>query len=361
MPNVHDYIEWRGDIPLTAVAFSDIDNLVLSCISLINFDGIVGEDHQTRISMREAEEIFSSDSEKTSEDYGLIFPTKDFMKVFSDAAHSARFGDVLLSGYVNRVDHEGIEQFSAVTFSLPDGRAFVSFRGTDDNIVAWKEDCLLSYVYPIKAQKSAQSYLERVGEAFSGNILVGGHSKGGNLSVYACMNASDGIKNRIERVWSNDGPGFFRRVLAGEQYQSIKDRLTVVIPESSIIGRLFDNEPEDEIIVMTNTVGLLQHNPFSWQIKGGDFVRAEKFSDDSTVVRRAFRKYLSEIDGKGREEFVFALFSLLEMTEAKTFTALAKDGFSSMRGALKQMSGLTRSQRDMLLSFVTFLVNLPVK
>jgi len=362
MPNMHDYIEWRGDVPLTATGFSHIDNLVLATLAFINFEGIISSSHTDGpIPLSLVAERFFADPEKPKEDYGFIFPTKDFIRLLSAAAESVRYGDIGVSAYVNRVDYEGVEQFGAVTFSLPDGNVYIAFKGTDDNIVAWKEDFLLSYAFPIRAQRSALAYLEEAAVSKGGGIYVGGHSKGGNLAFYSAAYASADVKERLVRVWSNDGPGFYRRVVNGEAYQSVRDRFVAVLPEDSIIGRLFDNDASEQIIMRAQERGLLQHNPFTWQIKGGDFIRAEKFTDDSTVIRRAFRKYLSEIDGKGREDFVCAFFALLEASEAKTLTDLAKDSFASLPAALKKLGGLTRSQRDMLFSFVSFLVNLPVK
>lgn len=362
MPDMHDYIEWRGDVPLTATDFSHIDNLILATLSFINFEGIVSPSHTDEpITLERAAELFFADEDKPKENYGFIFPTKDFIRLLGGAAACERYRYIGVSAFVNRVDHEGTEQFSAVTFTLPGGDIYVAFRGTDDNIVAWKEDFLLSYAFPIRAQRSALAYLEEAAGAKSGRIYVGGHSKGGNLSFYSAAYASEAVKERLVRVWSNDGPGFYRRIVSGEAYQSVKDKFVTVLPEDSIIGRLFDNDPSEQIVMRAQMRGLLQHNPFTWQIKGGDFIRTDKFTDDSTVIRRAFRKYLSEIDGKGREDFVCAFFALLEATEAKTLTDLAKDGFISLPVALKKLGGLTKSQRDMLFSFVNFLVNLPVK
>lgn len=362
MPNMHDYLEWRGDIPLSVMPLCDIDNLILATLSFLNFDGIVSPSHgEEKRTLSDVSRAFFADPKKANESYGFIFPTKDFMRLLSSAAATERFGNIGVSAYVNRVDREGVEQFSAVTFTLPDESIYVAFKGTDDNIVAWKEDFLLSYTFPVKAQRSALSYLEAAAEGSRGKIYIGGHSKGGNLAFYSAAYSSAGVKERIARVWSNDGPGFYKRTVGGEEYRSIKDKLVTVMPEDSVIGRLFDNEASEEIIMKAEGKGLLQHDPFSWQIKGGDFVRAEKFTDDSTVIRRAFRKYLSEIDAKGREDFVLAFFTLLENAGAKTLTDIIKDGFISLPSSVKTLSELTKDQRDMLRSFVTFLASLPVK
>ncbi len=51
------------------------------------------------------------------------------------AAKTARFSDVRLLGYVNRIDEETQTQFFRSDDAPPDGSAYVAFRGTDDTIV----------------------------------------------------------------------------------------------------------------------------------------------------------------------------------------------------------------------------------
>lgn len=361
MPNLHDYIEWRGDIPFEAMGFSDVDNLVLGSICFIDLSGIVSSSAGGEaIPLWAAAEAFFADEEKCNKNYGLISPTKDFIKLFRMAAGSVRYRDIGVCGYVSHVDHDDAEQFGAVTYILPGGEIYIAFQGTDDSLAGWKENFLLSYVFPIRSQRAALEYLEEAASERSGGIYIGGHSKGGNLAFYSAIYASEGVKARIIKAWSNDGPGFYKRIVNGELYRGMRDRLVCIMPEESIVGRLFDNDPGKLVIMKCEMKGLLQHNPFFWQIKGGDVIHAEKFTDDSTVIRRAFRKYLSEIDGKGREDFVCAFFALLEATGAKTLTEVAKDGFIALPAALKRLSGLTKSQREMLRSFIAFLVELPI-
>ena len=362
MPNILDYIDWRGDLSFESSPFGDIDNLIMSMLCFVNLDGIVPEAcGDGDISLSDAADIFFADEERANESYGYIIPSKDIIALFRAMSHTARYGDLRLSAYVTLNDLEGEEQFAALTIGLPDGTKYIAFRGTDDSLVGWKEDMQLSYLFPVRAQSSALTYLEEAAKQHpDSSLLVGGHSKGGNLAFYAAAYAREEVKSRLLRVWSNDGPGFFRRIVNGEEYSSVKDKFVAILPEGSVIGRLFDNDAE-EIIVRSNAKGLYQHDLFSWELIGNSLLLADGFSDDSTVIRRAFRHWISNIDAKGREDFVVALFRLIDASGAQTLSALFGDRFHSLKTALRTVTDLTKEQREMLISFVTFLVNLPVR
>ena len=146
------------------------------------------------------------------ENVGLVDPqvTHDF---YHAVAANPRFSDVEMSAYCEQFDGGAQTQFAAVTFRLPSGTLVVAFRGTDDSLVGWKEDFNMAFQYPVPAQVSAAEYLKKVASLWDGPILLTGHSKGGNLAVYAAMNAEDEIKDRVERIYSLDGPGFPEEVV----------------------------------------------------------------------------------------------------------------------------------------------------
>ncbi len=362
MPNILDYVDWRGDLSFDLSPFGDIDNLIMSMLCFVNFEDIVPEGHTDGdISLSDAADIFFANEERANESYGYIIPSKEIIALFRGMSHTVRYGELRLSAYVTLNDLEGEEQFAALTVGLPDGTKYIAFRGTDDSLVGWKEDMQLSYLFPVRAQSSAVAYLEDAAKQYpDAPLLVGGHSKGGNLAFYAAAYSNDEVKSRLLRVWSNDGPGFFKRIVNGEAYSSVKDKFVAILPECSVIGRLFDNDAK-EIIVKSNAKGLYQHDLFSWELIGNSLLLADGFSDDSTVIRRAFRHWIADIDAKGREDFVAALFRLIEASGAQTLSALFSDRFHSLRTALRTVTDLSKEQKDMLLSFVTFLVNLPVR
>ena len=41
MANLLDYLDWRGDLPLSRDPFNEVDNLILAELSFVDFGGIV--------------------------------------------------------------------------------------------------------------------------------------------------------------------------------------------------------------------------------------------------------------------------------------------------------------------------------
>ena len=135
MPQADEYITWRGDLSFGQDPVNEVDNLIFCLLSYVDFDGIIPSDHSRPISVREAaKEYFFTHDPDEKLPLGLIIP-KEILHLFRQMAQSERFGDVLLTGYVNETCIEREVQFSAVTAHLPGGGVFVAVRGTDDSIV----------------------------------------------------------------------------------------------------------------------------------------------------------------------------------------------------------------------------------
>ena len=95
-----------------------------------------------------------------------------------------RFAGTKMFAFEDRSDAQ--TQFAAVSFLLPDKSVFVAFRGTDTSLVGWKEDFNMSYLEAVPAQVRAAEYTAEIARVCRWHKLrIGGHSKGGNLSVYA--------------------------------------------------------------------------------------------------------------------------------------------------------------------------------
>lgn len=174
------------------------------------------------------------------ENVGLVDPqvTHDF---YHAVASNPRFSDIEMGAFLEQFDGEEQTQFAAVTYLLPSGALVVAYRGTDDSLVGWKEDFNMAFQYPVPAQATAADYLARVAALWKDvPIVLTGHSKGGNLAVYAAMNASDEVKDRVERIYSLDGPGFPESVVNSFEYASVSDRIVKIVPDSSVVGMVLE-------------------------------------------------------------------------------------------------------------------------
>ena len=263
---VFDYLDWRGDISFSQMPLCEVDSLIFSLLSYIDFDGIVPSPKEIkRINLLAAAKKFIKKyKDEGKPDIGFIIP-KDVVVLLAKAAKTKRFGEVWLSSYENKICDGEEKQFSALTFIFKNTEGaealFVAFRGTDDTIVGWKENFNMSFMQPVPSQLEAVEYLSAVAANAFGEITLGGHSKGGNLSVYAAVSAPERVKERINEVYNLDGPGFNIDFLASEEYRGMRDRIRTIVPHSSIVGMLLEHEESYEVISSSQT-GLLQHNGF---------------------------------------------------------------------------------------------------
>ena len=351
MANVFDYIDWRGDLRFTDVPLNEVDSLILSLISYVDFDGIVPNDPTGEsVPLLEAIRQYLRRHRGETPYLGKLLPP-EVVSITAKAGRSRRFGNARLSGYVNRV-HRGKQiQFSALTFTLNDGTRYVAFRGTDDTLVGWKENFNMSFMQPVPAQLVAVRYLQQAMTGSEAQFYVGGHSKGGNLAVYAAVKCEDGLKDRIVRVFNNDGPGFSREFINGVDYRSMRGKIRTIIPHSSVVGMLLEHEETYEV-VKSNATGILQHNGFTWEVLGGSFIHLDTVSEESRLIDSALKEWLNDMTVAEREKFVESLFETISAVGAKTLTDLTTDKVKLVRA----WSGLDPKARSVLLKCITLLL-----
>lgn len=321
MANIMDYLSWRGDLTVKQVPFNCIDNLILSTLAYIDFEQ-TGFDLSGRsnVTLKEAGEKFSRLHADEKMNLGRVIPDEVYV-LFDEVSRSPRFREMKLSHYVNQIDEMEEKQFSAITVELGDGNICIAFRGTDDTIVGWKEDFNMCFRSPVPSQIQAVEYLHQVAVSKFGKIYMGGHSKGGNLAIYAATFCHPIIRHRIRKICSFDSPGFTQEILQRDSYKAIANRIQRIVPQSSMIGILFEHDAEYDVVESTQ-FGLFQHDMFSWQVLGEDFVYVDDISASSTRVEHTMKEFIYSMSIEERKKFVEALFYVFEETGAKTLSQL---------------------------------------
>ena len=309
MADIFDYLLWRGDLTMEVVPPGPVDTLILSELCYIGFEGLVSGDFLHPVPLKVAAEAFlalpdRSDRVRVKKDAELI----------AAASRTERFGNLRLVFYRSERLPQLQSQFAAVTVLLPGGGAIVVFRGTDNTLTGWKEDFNMSFQPCILAQEKALWYLEAFARAHTGPLWVVGHSKGGNLAVYAAAMAQPELQSRITAVHNHDGPGFFRAVLEEPGYRAMLGRVHTFLPQSSVVGMLLEHE-EPYTVVKSRQISLLQHDPYTWEVLGGDFVRMEEISENSRFLDKTIKTWLAGQSMAERNEFVDAVYELLSMSQ----------------------------------------------
>ena len=353
MASILDYLDWRGDITFAERPFNEVDNLLLAELSYLDFGGIVPADFAAAVPLSDAVAAFTKRTPHA--DMGVLVPDK-IPGLAQKMAASARFRDVLLSGYVCKLDEQTETQFAALCAALPDGTVYAAFRGTDDTIVGWKEDFNMGFLPIVPSQREAADYLRAAATAFpSQKLRAGGHSKGGNLAVYAAVWCGESVQDQLLAVYNNDGPGFHTSLLDRPEHQRIANRIQTILPESSDVGMLLEHE-ESYQVVRSNQVGLMQHDGFSWQVLGTQFVHLSGLTEGGRIVDSALRDFVRGLDQEQRIRFVDALFEVLTCTNAETLTDLKDGGFRTAYSMLKTVRSLDPDTRQALSGTLGLLV-----
>jgi len=343
MSNCIDYILEYGDKDFEESRFGEVDGVILSRLAYVPFErvGRIGA-----ISIGEAfERMF---------DAGDVIDGNDF-RLFELMAKSKRFRNLLLIEYESRREEESETQFSAITISLVPERYYIAYRGTDDSLVGWKEDFNMSFMTPVPSQELAVEYFERVASRVRGNFALGGHSKGGNLAVYAAAFCLPALKSRIEAVVNYDGPGFDEKVIATPGYREIMDRTVTFVPQSAVVGMLLNHE-EKYIVVKSTNSGLFQHDIYSWTVEGDEFVRILEVSDASRFIDRTLKESLREISPDKREQLVELVHSAVAGTGSRTLTDLKRNLNINLLYVMKSLGTLDGETARLFLDVILALI-----
>ncbi len=336
MGTILDYLKEYGDYSLEEKPFSDVDSLVLCQFVYLKFDGLVpgpGEEHGA-VTVQEL---------AAHPDYDHLYGDERYRKyntaLFQKIYKSRRFGTMKLWNYVNLIEPERETQFSAVVFGLSEELSYVGFRGTDESIVGWKEDLNLAFSEPVPGQRLSVSYLEQAAQTIQSGLYVGGHSKGGNLAVYASMNCSAGVRERIDRIYDHDGPGFRPEVRQKSAYEEIAGRIYKTVPRSSCVGMLLYTE-ENYKVVESKTIGLAQHNPYTWLIRDDNFKIVEEIRAGRKFMDQALNEWILSLDQEQMHTFVDTLYRVVQASETDNlidFTANWLKSIHKIGTALKEV------------------------
>lgn len=345
MSNIYDYIEWRGDLSICNDRFNEIDSLILSRLSYFPFDGLIEED----------EEITIKESYKRYQERGTtgrILQQED-INLFPVLATSERFGKMKLTKYINKIDPIHEKQFSAITIIMPDDTIYVAYRGTDNTVVGWKEDFNMSFSELVPAQTDAVQYIENIAYTYKEKIRVGGHSKGGNLAVYAAAFCKEEVQERIINVYNNDGPGFCDKVVESDKYKNVLDKVHTYIPQTSIIGRLLNHKEQTTILKSTQT-GIMQHDLYTWQVLGTKFVKDE-LTNSSEFIDKTITNWLKEVETEQREKFIDIFFEILNTTEVETLSEFSSKKFTNALTMLNAYKNIDDQSKEIMMKTLNVL------
>ena len=347
-----DYLQWRNDVPLSISPFNEVDNVIFSYLSYIDFRDLK-EDWKGFFDLKD---LFRDFCEKNSLEE--IETTGEFTEraplLLKEMMEGERFSDTKVGYYAEDFDKDKVKQFAALVFLLPDGRNYISFRGTDKTITGWKEDFLMSCQSETAGAKEAVEYFNKIAPVLEGELILGGHSKGGNFAMYAAAFCEAEYKERIVQVYNNDGPGFREEVIQTPEYQEILAKILTVAPQSSIIGQLLSN-PAKQHVIHSTAKGILQHDAMTWEAEKDSLVSSE-LDELSEYTKTTLGSWLESMDDETRESLCTTAFSLIESTKSETFIEFSGNLMKNMETIWKEMGKLPEEKKKEIMNALSNLM-----
>ena len=333
MGDIFDYLKWRGDLSFSIIPFNEIDNLICSRISYFPLELILKKNEKITLGNLYMTLLNHKKALKKEEDLELLR---------------------LLSISKRDTNLKEEKQFAAVTIELPEDYLYISFRGTDNTFIGWKEDFNMTFLDTIPSRESAAKYLNKLHVDIKTKLYVGGHSKGGNLAVYASMKSSINIKRKIITIFNNDGPGFLEDVIESPEYKLIENKIKTFIPQSSVVGRLLNSNNVFQVI-KSDEIFLLQHDLFSWKLECDHFEYLDNVNENSDFVKEVMNEWLAQMTIEERENFADILYKILTSTKKTTFKELSKNKFTAIKDMLSSYKNLSEKDKKMTIKILEYL------
>ena len=350
MSNIIDYIKWRGDLTIPKSPMNELDNIILARFSYLPF------------------KLINFSSEKTIEyiaDKMEGFKTEDFLwpddkEFISLLGKSTRFKSLVVSDYVEILDKAAEKQFAAVSIWLPNNTKYISFRGTDSSLVGWKEDLNMGFLKNVPSQIEAVKYLNNIASRNNDKLIIGGHSKGGNLAVYSAIFCDDVIKPRIKKVINADGPGLDKSVITTNSYKKVLNKIETYIPQSSIVGRLLEHEEEYQVVKSIQK-GVMQHDIYSWQIEPINLVRIPNLTNNSEIFNGIVRDWLMHTTPEQRKNFINVLYEVIASTDAERTKDFSVDTVKKIKLILNGYKNIDEENKKEIDRMIKLLLESTIK
>ena len=357
MKNMLDYIKEFGHVSFEERAFSEIDALVLTELEYLPLEKVVPSDEngENFVTVKEIAEYMQEHKQELFAE-NLMMITEERHEVSQVIADAPRFQSLKFFGVVSVWDKDTTKQFAAVTVEVEPSVRLVVFRGTDDTLIGWKEDFLMTYSPLVAAQTDAKEYLAKQASLWGGDLMVSGHSKGGNLAIYAAATQTEDVQLHIVDIFCFDSPGLYRSVLETKGYQNIVPLAMRYIPQDSLVGLMLESEVP-YVIVKSNATGAMQHSAMTWEIEDGQFIKMEKLTKNSQLNDQTFKKWTESVSDEELELFWNVFFELLFSVGIDTVNDLYGQFMHYVQEFLKAAGEMDEEKRELLTRIALLLVS----
>lgn len=357
MPNINNYVAKYKNISFRRRGLTPLDIMAVNELSYVALGEVVSEEFDFKKACRIKDILYYyMEHENELKTNNILFPAKR-VKLLKLMASSRRYADVQLCGCKEDIDYLKERQFCATVIKVPGIKTFISFRGTDDNVISWKEDFKMSYMSKIPAQKLACKYLEEVLDNLSGSFILTGHSKGGNLAIYSAANTNETFRERIEGIYTYDAPGVHTSVLESEGYKAIRSKVVAYVPEDTVVGALLEKDVET-VVVKSKLFGVMQHMVYNWQIKGHDLQKLKSRTTGSILFERALKQWMCNYSEEELKIICDVAFDLFADINIISFIDFKDEFYKKVSDLIKAATAIDEKNSKLVVEALSDLIKI---
>ncbi|MCR8967822.1 DUF2974 domain-containing protein [Streptococcus zalophi] len=346
MSNFIDYVKKNRNTLFEELPINEVDIASINELSYLPIGEAIDFPNKTDfVSIKKIEEKNHRLFKKS--EYSFM-TTKERVTLYQEMLDSKRYDDIEIGFYVNDINPVVEKQFSAMVFRLPSiNYTQVVFRGTDDSLIGWKEDAKMTYMQTMPSHKSALNYLTDFLSKWQGNVVVSGHSKGGNLALYATSMIEETYHNQITAIYALDSPGHYDSLLETSCYSMIKPKIISIIPKESIVGVMLRPDLKTRI-VESKSFGFSQHKVSQWQVKDNHFLLAKDTTIISKALEETFKLWQKELSRKELETFFNIFFDLFFDIGVESLDDIKNNKRKTLAHLLKEIVNLRPKEKKIM-------------
>lgn len=360
MPNLIDYVEASQYDSFYDKELNALDILALTEITYLPFDGMVSPHffENENISLHHLAVLFDQHFQKDYPPLSMVNGNR--LTLLSHLSAYKRYKHIKAFAFVNDYNLDSQKQFAAITYQIRPKEFVVIFRGTDDTLIGWKEDFHMTYMAEIPAQRTATEYLTQLLSSLDGQVTVAGHSKGGNLAIYAASQVTPDLQDKIQQVYSFDAPGVHASILESAGFKAVEHKIQHIIPQGSIVGMMLET-PKNALIVKSKANGLLQHVSFSWEVEQDQFKFVPAVTKDSLQVDKTLKTWTDSLSEDELRDFFDLFFGVFIQAGILRFGDVTVDTLGKLQKVIQNSQQLTAEQQAMMERITRLLIDTRVQ
>ena len=342
---VYDYIDNYGIYSFEEKEFNEVDAIIFAMLSYADYTGIF--DEKNKLTINEIGRIhFGIHTEKDKN----IVAVREANKLIKYLKDVKRYKNCIISDYVYIGNKE--IQFGAMIIEYMKNHLYVSFEGTDELMSSWKDDFVFGYKFPTESHKLAIKYLNKHLTFTHKKVLVGGHSKGGNLALVGAMYSNFIVRNKIDFIYSCDGPGVLDKQFYSNRYEKIRNKYIHIIPNYSFVG-LFLRTSNNKV-VKCKYKSILSHDALFWEVEDDHFIETE-LSPLSTGIQNELRDWFYRYNDEDKKQFINNLMSVFERAGVNSLLDI-KENASKLLNIIYETKEIKGKDKTILLDFINVLI-----